>query len=119
MAITYTWNFTAFDLYPTYESQTEVVFTIHWSLQGDDGNGHVASVYNTQAVTYEAGTPFTPFDDITPAQTQEWVTSAMGAEGVAAAKANIAKQIENQINPTQITKPAPWDTTIEEPAPAK
>ena len=115
---TYTWNFPAFDCYPQYESQTDVVFTIHWSLSADDGNGHVASVYNTQAVTYTAGSPFTPYSQLQPAQVQAWVEEAMGPELVAATKLNLDNQIEQQINPSQVTLPAPWATVAPEEASA-
>lgn len=108
MAISYSWDFPAFECYPTYESQTDVVFTIHWRLIGDDGQGHVASVYSTQSVEYKAGFPFTAYADITPEQAQTWVTNAMGAEAVSAAESNIATQIEQQINPSSVTLPAPW-----------
>jgi len=40
MANTYTWSFPTLTAYPTYESQTDVVYTVHWVLNGTDGNGH-------------------------------------------------------------------------------
>jgi hypothetical protein len=84
------------------------VFTIHWRLTGDDGEGHVADVYSTQAVIYKAGSPFTPYSEITQEQAQAWIENAMGADGVQAAMDNIASQIQDQITPKQVTLPAPW-----------
>ena len=108
MTTTYTWDFPAFECYPTYESQTDVVFTIHWRCTADDGLGHIAEVYSTQSVEYKAGTPFTPYADITPEQTQGWVQSAMGIDAVTALQQNLDSQIENLINPKSVTLPAPW-----------
>jgi hypothetical protein len=108
MPNTYTWTFPALTAYPTYESQTDVVYVVNWVLTADDGAGHSAYIYGTQAVTYVAGAPFTPYADLTQAEVQDWVTSAMGAERVAEFEANLDKQIADQIAPTSVTLPPPW-----------
>ena len=108
MPNTYTWTFPALTAYPTYESQTDVVYVVNWVLTADDGAGHTARVYSTQAITYEAGSPFTPYADLTQAEVQDWVTSAMGPEQVALFEANLDKQIQDQITPTSVTLPPPW-----------
>jgi hypothetical protein len=108
MANTYTWSFPTLTAYPTYESQTDVVFVVHWVLNGTDGNGHNGSVYGTVNLTYEAGTPFTPYAQLTEAQVQGWVTTALGPEQVAAMEANIDQQIQQQITPTSVNLPPPW-----------
>ena len=112
MATTYTWGFPAFECYPTYESQTDVVFIIHWRVTADDGQGHSASVYGTQGVVYEAGTPFTPYADITPEQAEVWVQSAMGIDAVTALQQSLNSKIEALINPKSVTLPAPWAASI-------
>jgi len=43
MANTYTWSFPTLTAYPTYESQTDVVYTVHWVLSGTDGNAESAN----------------------------------------------------------------------------
>ena len=48
MPNTYTWTFPALTAYPEYASQTDVVYTVHWVLTGNDGNGHTGSVYGTR-----------------------------------------------------------------------
>lgn len=110
MSNTYTWDFPAFDCYPSEASLIDVVFNIHWRCTADDGNGHVACIYSTQAVTYEAGAPFTPFDQITFDQAQEWVQAAMGFEAVEALQQALDQQIQDQISPKTVTLPAPWAT---------
>jgi hypothetical protein len=108
MANTYTWSFPTLTAYPTYESQTDVVYTVHWVLSGTDGNGHNGSVYGTVGLTYVAGSPFTPFAQLTEAQVQGWTTVALGAEKVAELEANIDQQIQQQITPTSVNLPPPW-----------
>ena len=108
MSNTYSWSFPVLTSYPTYESQTDVVYTVHWVLTGNDGNGHTGSVYGTQALEYVAGSPFTPYAQLTEAQVQGWVVDAMGPTQVAALEANIDGQIQQQITPTSVNLPPPW-----------
>ena len=104
----YAWTFPTLAAYPEYASQTDVVYTVHWVLTGTDGNGHDGSVYGTQSVTYEAGSPFTPYANLTEPQVQGWVTDAMGPDRVAELQANIDGQIQQQISPTSVNLPPPW-----------
>ena len=108
MANTYTWSFPTLTAYPTYESQTDVVYTVHWVLSGTDGNNHNGSVYGTVSLTYTAGSAFTPFAQLTESQVQGWVTSALGATQVSALEANIDQQIQQQITPTSVNLTPPW-----------
>lgn len=108
MSITYTWTINAMDAYPQYEGQEDVVFTVHWTLNGTDGT-HNGSVYGTVGVTYDPATPFVPFSNLTQDQVIGWVTSALGTEQVTSLEENIASQIENQINPKVISPTLPWD----------
>lgn len=107
MSITNTWTVTAMNCYPQAEGQTDVAFNIHWLLTGTDGT-HSASVYGTVGVTYVAGTPYTPYNQLTQDQVVGWVKEALGNEQVAAYEANVAQQIANQVNPPVVTPPLPW-----------
>ena len=108
MTNTFTWTFPTLTAYPSYEGQTDVVFTVHWVLTGTDGNGHSGSVYGTVGVTYAAGSPFTPYASLTEEQVQTWVVDALGEEQVADYKANIDNQISQQVSPTIVDLPPPW-----------
>lgn len=110
MALTYSWDFPAFDCYPTQDGYTDVVFTVHWRYNAADEDGHTAVVYSMQAVSYKEGDPFVPFADLTPEIVTGWVEAAMGPEQVAALQANLAEQIEQQIHPSQVTLSPPWQT---------
>lgn len=118
MATQYTWQFPALDCYPQEAGETDVVYTIHYVLNGTDGT-YNGSVYGTVGVTYTAGEPYTPFNELTEAQVQGWTEEALGEETVTAMYANIDGQIENQINPKSISLPPPWipvPEVVEEPA---
>lgn len=107
MTTTYTWAVVQMDCYPEADGETDVVFTVHWTLTGSDGT-YTGSVYGSQAVTVDPAAPFTPYADLTQDQVIGWVQAAMGAEQVAAYEANIAQQIADQINPPVVTPPLPW-----------
>lgn len=105
--INYTWTINPLEAYPTASGETDVVFTAHWQLHAITGS-YIATSIGTQALTYTAGTPFTPFNNLTLEQVTGWVETAMGEGGVAELKAGLATQIENQINPPTVTLQSPW-----------
>ena len=97
MANNYNWVISALECYPEHESNVDVVYNIHWRRTADDGNGHTADVYSTQAVTYEAGSPFTPYANLTQEIVEGWLEAAMA----------------NQINPPYVTLAPPWAQAAE------
>lgn len=107
MAITNTWSVVQMDAYPEYEGETDVVFTVHWTLTGTDGT-YAGSVYGSQGITLVEGATFTPYADLTLDQVIGWVQDALGAEQVASYEANVAQQIADQIDPPVVTPQLPW-----------
>ena len=107
MTITNTWNVVQMDAYPEYEGETNVVFTIHWTLNGTDET-YSGSVYGTVGVSLEEGATFTPYADLTKSQVIDWVQTALGEEQVARYEANVAKQIADQVAPSIVTPQLPW-----------
>lgn len=107
MTTTYTWNVVQMDCYPEYEGQSDVVFTVHWTLNGVDGE-HIGSVYGSQGLTLDPDAPFVPYASLTEDKVVGWVQDAMGEETIAAYEANIDKQIADQINPPVVNPPLPW-----------
>ena len=105
MSTQFTWSITALDAYPQHEGETDVVFNCHWTCTGTDGT-HNASVYNTCAVTYVAGTPYTPYAQLTQDQVLGWIWES-GVDKTAT-EAAVQTQINNQINPPVIQPPLPW-----------
>jgi len=107
MTITNTWSVVQMDAYPEYEGETDVVFTVHWTLNGTDGT-YNGSVYGSVGVTLDPDAPFVPYASLTQAQVVGWVQDALGEEQVLSYEANVAQQIDNQINPPVVTPPLPW-----------
>lgn len=114
MTISYFWAINPLECYPTASGETDVVFTAHWQFHAIaqiEDEVYRASTIGTQALTYEAGTPFTPFHELTLEQVSGWVENAMGEEYVNKMKADLAQQIESQINPPVLVLTSPWLST--------
>ena len=107
MAITNTWSVSQLNCYPELDGEQDVVFTVHWTLNGTDGT-YNGSVYGSVGVTLDPDAPFTPYADLTEAQVIGWVQDALGEEQVASYEANVAQQIADQIDPPVVTPPLPW-----------
>ena len=107
MSITTTWIVEQMNCYPTAEGQTDVVFNVAWRANATDGTYNATS-YGTVGITYVAGSPYTPFADLTQAQVVGWVQAALGQEQVDAIDAGLATNIANQVNPPTVTPPLPW-----------
>jgi len=92
------------DCYPQEGSETDVVFTVHWTCAGTDGT-YNASVYSTCFVPTLEGA-FTPYAELTQLQVLNWIW----ANGVdqAVTEAAVDQQIQALINPTVVTPALPW-----------
>lgn len=104
MATTFTWTVTNMDCYPQEDGHSDVVFNVHWTCSGVDGQ-YNGSVYSTCAVPLSQGT-FTPYANLTQNQVLGWIWD----NGVdqAATEAAVQTQIDNQINPPIVQPPLPW-----------
>ena len=102
---TITWTVTAMDCYPQADNETDVVFNVHWTCSGVDGE-YNGSVYSTCQVPLSGTGTFTPYAQLTQDQVLGWIW----ANGVdqTATEAAVNQQIANQINPPVVTPPLPW-----------
>ena len=107
MSITTTWVIEQMNCYPTSEGQMDVVFNVYWRVHATDGTYYTTS-YGTVGVTYEAGSPYTPYADLTQDQVIGWVQDTMGAGQVAAIEVALTAQIDSLINPPIVTPALPW-----------
>ena len=78
------------------------VTTVHYNVTKVDGE-FSASTYGT--VSFEAGTPTTPYESLTKAQVIEWVKDKLGEEVI---EASLASQIESKKNPVTAVG-VPWN----------
>ena len=110
MANTYTWDCKTVDVYPEYESNSDVVYNVHWRLnavsdqQDSEGNNYTATVYGTQILTVDDIGSFIPFADLTNDTVTGWVTTGMGEDEVDNLKSGLDAQIALLITPTSVTK---------------
>lgn len=105
--VTYIWNFNPLESYPTASGETDVVFLVHWQLYGVTGS-YQGSCIGTQNVSYETGSVFIPFNELTYNTVYNWMTASMGEEQMNRYTASVYTQIENQINPPVLIQQAPW-----------
>jgi hypothetical protein len=111
MAISYNWDVNTVDTYPTLDSNTDVIYNVHWRITGTDdanndadGNAITGSIYGTQSLDTADISSFTSFADVSAATVQGWVEAAMGEEQVQTYKDNLDANIAAQITPTSVTK---------------
>jgi hypothetical protein len=120
MSATITWKVGVMECYPTYDQNTDVVFTVHWDCVGSEtvnGSTYNGRVYGSTGVTFHSGSDFTPYEDLTQPQVLGWVWDAMGSGSKENYETAVQNQINNQINPPIVTPPLPWSapTIIEQP----
>jgi hypothetical protein len=111
MAISYEWDVKTVDTYPTHNSESDVVYNVHWRLTATDdanndagGNPQTASVYGNQGLDTSDLSSFTAFADLTASDVQGWVEAALGADKVTELKASLDAQIAEKVTPTSVTK---------------
>ena len=89
---------------PLEGSNPDVVITADWRCNGSQDN-YSGTCYGSCSFAPPSGS-FTPYEDLTEQQVLDWCFE----NGVDknAIEANVAAQIENQINPPVVTLPLPW-----------
>ena len=111
MAINYAWDVNTVDTYPTKDSNSDVVYNVHWRLTAtddtntdSDDNNWTAEVYGSQNLDTDDISSFTAFADLTSSDVQGWVEAALGADKVTELKSGLDAQIAEKITPTSVTK---------------
>ncbi|CAB4137176.1 hypothetical protein UFOVP317_16 [uncultured Caudovirales phage] len=105
--ITYKWAVTQMDAYPDFAGNADVVFTVHWRMDGVDGE-HGAGVCGAAMLALDPKADFMPYEKLTEDQVIGWVKDALGKEQVAAYEELVAKQIDAIVNPPVVSPPLPW-----------
>ena len=117
MTNSYQWSVNSMTAYPEAEGEQNVVFSISWVLSATDGTYNSAA-YGSVDTTYVAGSPFTPYDQLTIDQVNGWVATALGPEGIAKAQADCDAAIAAQQAPDlPVTPPLPWNIPTPAPEP--
>lgn len=107
MPIAYSWQFDSLDVFPTYQTVTNAVESMHWRLTADDGLGHQAvALGETKAAAPDLNN-FIPFANLTLPVVQGWCETAMGQE-LNEVKAWLVGQITQEQSPSVVSHPPPW-----------
>ena len=114
MAISYTWDVSTCDVYPTKSGKSNVVYNVHWRITATDdsnndadGNPQTADTYGTQELDTSDLSSFTNWSSLDAATVQGWVEATMNAKGVTTVdqhKAKLDAKIANKISPSSVTK---------------
>ena len=111
MAISYAWDVSTCDTYPTKNGKSNVVHNVHWRLtatddtnKDSDGNPQTASVYGSQGLDTSDLSSFTNWSSLDAAKVQGWVEAALGSDEVTALKTGLDAQIAEKVTPTSVTK---------------
>jgi len=111
MAISYAWDVSTVDTYPTKDSNSDVVYNVHWRLTATDdanddadGNAQTAGVYGSEGLDTDSISSFVAFGSLDAAKVQGWVEASLTADVVTAMKAGLDAQIAEKITPTSVTK---------------
>jgi len=111
MAISYAWDVSTVDTYPTKDSNSDVVYNVHWRLTATDdanddadGNAQTADIYGSEGLDTDSISSFVAFGSLDAAKVQGWVEASLTADVVTAMKAGLDAQIAEKITPTSVTK---------------
>jgi len=118
MAISYTWDVSMVDVYPSHtdeqspaNTENNVIYNVHWRLIGEDdsnndanGNPQTVNICNVVSLDVSDLSNFTAFDSVTLSNVQGWVESALGDDKVTSLKSDIDAQIAAKVTPTTESK---------------
>ena len=111
MAISYAWDVSTCDTFPTKSGKSNVVHNVHWRLtatddtnKDSDGNPQTASVYGAQSLDTSDLSSFTNWSSLDAAKVQGWVEAALTSDKVTALKTSLDAQIAEKVTPTTVQK---------------
>ena len=111
MAISYAWDVSTCDTYPTKSGKSNVVHNVHWRLtatddtnKDSDGNPQTSRIYGTQSLDTSDLSSFINWSSLKTSDVQGWVETALGSDKVTAMKASLDAQIAAKVTPTSVTK---------------
>jgi len=100
----FNWQIVSMSAYPQSEGESDVVFQVNWTCTAlTDGPGAMSA--GAVPVTYVAGSPFTPYDQLTQEQVWGWINPSINRPEV---EANLQAMIDEQKNPPVVNPPLPW-----------
>ena len=107
---TFNWQIVSMPAYPQEAGQSDVVFQVNWQCQAQEPSADLLTIYSATSVgsvpvAYTAGSPFTPYDQLTQEQVWGWINPSIDRPEI---EANLQAMIDAQKNPPVVTPPLPW-----------
>jgi hypothetical protein len=103
MAITYKWNIYALDAHVSHEGKSDVIYTIHYGLNGSEGD-HSDNMIGTHSVDFDKDN-FTEYADLKESDIIGWLEAGLDVDAL---KAAIKKDIDLKKNPVSKTYNNPF-----------
>lgn len=103
---TFNWQIASMSAYPEAQGQVDVVFSVNWLCSASTIDGYSAISNGSVPVTYTAGSPYTPYDQLTQEQVWGWINPSIDRPEI---EANLQKMIDEQKAPAVVTPPLPWN----------
>jgi hypothetical protein len=110
MTTKFNWSITSMPAYPQEAGQADVVFQVNWRCEAIDAEPEMAGSFveiaiGSVPVTYAAGAPYTPYNQLTQNQVWGWINPEINRPAI---EADLQAQIDAQKNPPVVTPPLPW-----------
>lgn len=115
MSVTYTKQINSMDCYSEIDGNSDVVFTINWTLVGTD-DVFEANYRCSTEVPYVSGQPFTPFNELTEEQVISWIEEYTSPDWMTQYEETIVRDIN--IKKTIITPTLPWQANTSTSGPS-
>lgn len=102
----FNWIISQLDSSPSLDGLDKVIRTIHYRAQ-KQSQEYIAESYGCLGVDAPHEASFTPYDEVTQAMVEGWLTSLLDCEAI---EANLDAQIQNFLNPPIVAYPLPWQS---------
>jgi len=103
MAITYKWNIYALDAHVSHEGKSDVIYTVHYGLNGSEGD-YSDNIIGTHSVNFDKDN-FTEYADLKESDVIAWLEAGLDVDAL---KAAIKKDIDLKKNPVSKTYSNPF-----------
>jgi hypothetical protein len=107
MSTIYKWIISSLECIPSSNGLENIVQTIHWRLNGNDGVNS-AEIYNSISIDPPDPAEFIQYSSLTEEQVVTWLTDRLGEQGVSSAKAVVDTQLADLASPPVVSPALPW-----------
>ena len=109
MPIAYSWKFPQLIVEGDLDGLQDVVIIVSWERTATEAK-YQAQAYGQVRLSQPDPSSFTPFEELSESQIEQWVISSLGDQ-LLVYDAELAEQILNQKTPPVKILPPPWETS--------